>query len=91
MATFDNIDIGELKKICDYNKYDFKWENSVNSIKILVKIPKTQELLMTNGSGDSKNEKQQNAIKNFLEKYKSFLNIDNYKEYRKQQKVNKCN
>ena len=89
MATFENIDIGELKKICDYNKYDFKWENSVNSIKITVKIPKTKELLVTLGFGDSKNEKKQNAIDNFLEKYKSFLNIDNYKEYRKQQKENK--
>jgi len=89
MATFENINLSELKKICDYNKYDFKWENSVNSMNITVKIPKTQELLVATGSGNTKVEKKRNAIENFLEKYKSFLNIDNYKEYRKQQKENK--
>ena len=42
----------DLKILCDYNKYDFKWENSTNYIKIIVTIPDTQEELIEVGKGE---------------------------------------
>ena len=80
--------IQDLKILCDYNKYDFKWENSTNYIKIIVTIPDTDQTLIEFGKGELKTEKKENAVRNFINKYKELLNIDKYLEYRIQKKEN---
>ena len=82
------VTLHDLKILCDYNKYDFKWENSRNDVKIIVTIPDTNEELIEIGKGELKTEKKENAVRNFINKYKELLNIDKYLQYRAQKKEN---
>ena len=74
----------DLKNLCDYNKYSFKYSNGIITIKTT-----DGTTLTCIGHGTLKNEKKRNAVADCFQKYRNYFNIEEYEQYKQQKELTK--